>query len=79
MSAAVADFARAQYTSFVATPAGPELSKPELSKPELSEPESDLVEKILNMDEEVFRRLFNMPKVTEDVLQSEDREIDELD
>jgi hypothetical protein len=74
MSAAVAHFARAQYTSFVATPAGPELSKPELS-----EPESDLVEKILNMDEEVFRRLFNMPKVTEDVLQSEDREMHELD
>ena len=74
MSAAVADFARAQYTSFAATPAGPELSEPELS-----EPESDLVEKILNMDEEVLRRLFNMPKVTEDVLQSEDREIHELD
>ena len=74
MSAAVADFVRAQYTSFVATPTGPELSKPELS-----EPESDLVEKILNMVEEAFRRLFNMPKVTEDVLQSEDREIHELD
>ena len=74
MSDAVANFARAQYSSFVATPAGPELSKPEAS-----EPEPDLVEKILNMDEEMFRRLFHMPKVTAEVLESKDREINELD
>ena len=74
MSAAVANFMQAQYTSFVTTLAGLELSKPGLS-----EPEPDLVKKILNMDEEVFGRLFNMLKVTVDILQSEDWEIHELD
>jgi hypothetical protein len=73
MSAAVADFARAQYPSFGATPAGPELSEPE------PEPEPDWVEKILNMDEEMFRKLFDMPKVAEDVLESEAQEINKLD
>jgi hypothetical protein len=73
MSTAVADFARAQYASFGATPAGPELSEAE------AESEADWGEKILNMDEKTFKKLFNMPKVTEDVLESEAQEINELD
>jgi hypothetical protein len=36
---------------------------PELPKLKLSETKPDPMEKILNMDEETFRKLFNIPKV----------------
>jgi hypothetical protein len=44
------------------------------------ETKTDPVEKILNMDEETFRRLFNIPKVQKVDLQgSGDEEINEVD
>jgi hypothetical protein len=58
------------------------LFNPELQKLKLPETKPDTVEKILNMDEETFRRLFNMQKVD---LQgsgdkgSRDQEINEVD
>jgi hypothetical protein len=51
-AASVSDFVQAERAIF---DAGPELPKFE-TKP-------DPVETILNMDEEAFRRLFNIPKV----------------
>jgi len=52
---------------------------PELPKLKMPETKPEPVEQILNMDEETFRRLFNMPKVTEADLQREDKEIYEID
>ena len=50
---------------------------PELPKIKLPEPKPDLVERILDMDEETFRRVFKIPKVNEADLQ--DKGIDEMD
>lgn len=50
---------------------------PELPKFKLPETKPDPVEKILNMDEETFRKLFNMPKVKSQG--SGDQEINEVD
>ncbi|KAF8809394.1 hypothetical protein BYT27DRAFT_7254532 [Phlegmacium glaucopus] len=56
------------------------VADPELLKLKLADMEVDLLEVILNMDEETFRRLFNMPKLTEaDLQRSEAEEMDEID
>jgi hypothetical protein len=49
---------------------------PEIPKSILPEPKHDLVEKILDMDDETFRKLF-MQKV--DLQRSEDHEMNDLD
>jgi hypothetical protein len=61
-------------SDFVNIPAfdgGPGL--PKLKNPET---EPDPIDKILNMDEETFRKLFNMPKLKQTY---EDQEINEVD
>lgn len=50
---------------------------PEFPKLKLPDTKSDPVEKILNMDEETFRRLFNIPKAESQG--SGDQEINEVD
>ena len=52
----------------------------DFSEPKSPETKPDRVERILNMDEETFRRLFNIQKVEKVDLQgSGDQEIDEVD
>ena len=50
---------------------------PEFPKLKIPEPKSDPVEKILDMDEKTFRRLFNIPKA--DLQGSGDQEINKVD
>ena len=46
----------------------------------MPEEKPDPVERILNMDEETFRRLFHISKLTEaDLLKTEDQDIDDMD
>ena len=45
---------------------------PELLNLKFPEMETDSVEKILNMDEETFRKLFNIPKVEMEIGRSGD-------
>jgi hypothetical protein len=71
--------AAAVASSFVQTEraifdAGPEL--PKLKLPE-TKPDPGPMEKILNMDEETFRRLFNIQKV--ELQRSGDQEMNEVD
>jgi len=73
VAAAVSDFVKMQHATIF--DAGPEL--PKLKLPETK---PDLVEMILNMDEETFRRLFNMQKVTEaDLQRSGDQKMNDMD
>jgi hypothetical protein len=56
----------------------------EFSTPKFPETKPDLVERILNMDEETFRRIFNIQKVEKvdkkvDLQGLGDQEIDEVD
>ena len=69
----VSDFARKQHNAIFA--AGPEL--PKLKMPE---EKCNPVERILNIDEETFRKLFDMTKLTKaDLPITEDQEIDRMD
>ncbi|KAF8814865.1 WD40 repeat-like protein [Phlegmacium glaucopus] len=73
MAATVSDFVQTQHTALF-------VADPKLPKLKLADMEADPLEAILNMDEETFRRLFNMPKLTEaDLQRSEAEEMDEID
>jgi len=69
-AAAVSDFIDTEHAIFDAGPELPKLKLPE-TKP-------DPVERILNMDEETFRKLFNMQKVEVDLQRSGDEEMNDL-
>ena len=72
MAAAVSDFAQKQHIDmFAADPGLPELKLPE------TEPE--LVEKILDMDEATFRKIFKKPKPTADLQREGAQETNDMD
>lgn len=55
-------------------------ANPELPKLKLPETEREKMEMVLDMDEEIFRRVFNMPKVTgADLQRSGTQEENEMD